>query len=59
MNTMRDLAEAVNVAKRLWKCPERRDRVIQSLIRNAARNRQPKCCDRGMPFCAGCPELNL
>ncbi len=37
MTTLADLYRAVEIARRLWTDPGRRDRVIAALIRQAAR----------------------
>ena len=37
MTTLADLRRAVEIAKRIWKDKDRQDRVIQALIRRAAR----------------------
>ena len=37
MKTLDDLCRAVRIAKRIWKSPERQDKVISALIRQAHR----------------------
>ena len=37
MKTLADLHRAVEIAKRIWKDKDRQDKIIQALIRHAAR----------------------
>ena len=35
--TLKELQTAIRIANRIWICPERRNRIIKALIRNALR----------------------